>query len=211
MVYLASGADTAAWSCSHMRFPACSMLLFCCSFVALHREKMANIEKTEAAKAKLLAEQATRRDVTMVLPANYNSNFKLHKKGTHTAHRANARSAALSDADLCCPQSWPLCDLFADHQLSPVTVGVNPWLTFFASLCGRPGHLSFCLTVFSLHLRRVGRQASRGISRLSRRAEPRPGHRAGTAAAAAITTVGERRPAGSERPARTARLPGGAG
>ena len=51
---------------------------------------MANIEKTEAAKAKLLAEQATRRDVTMVLPANYNSNFKLHKKGTHAAHRANA-------------------------------------------------------------------------------------------------------------------------
>jgi hypothetical protein len=64
-----------------------------CLSVALHREKMANIEKTEAAKAKLLAEQATRRDVTMVLPANYNSNFKLHKKGTHTAHRANASKA----------------------------------------------------------------------------------------------------------------------
>ena len=42
---------------------------------------MANIEKTEAAKAKMLAEHAKRRDVSMVLPANYNSNFKLHKKG----------------------------------------------------------------------------------------------------------------------------------
>ena len=118
---------------------------------------------------------------------------------------------AVPNSSLCCPQSRPLRDLFADHQLSPVTVVVNPLLTFFASLCGRPGHLSSCLTVCSVRLIRVGRQASRGISRLSRRAESRSGHRAGTATAAAIATVGERRSASSERPARTARLPGGAG
>jgi len=92
---------------------------------------MANIEKTEAAKAKLLAEQATRRDVTMVLPANYNSNFKLHKKGTHRA-TASERAVALVD-NLCCMQPRSLGDLFADHRMSPVSF--NPWLTFFASLC----------------------------------------------------------------------------
>lgn len=58
------------------------------------RDKMRNIEQTEAAKQKLIAAAAAaaRKDPSMLLPANYNSNFRLHKKTWDTARREEFRA-----------------------------------------------------------------------------------------------------------------------
>jgi len=65
------------------------------------KDKMRNIEKTEEAKARMLREmdekrRAARNQEAMILPANYNSNFKLHKKEWDGRRREEFR--AFNDA-----------------------------------------------------------------------------------------------------------------
>jgi len=55
------------------------------------KDKMKNIERTEAAKARLMAEQAARRSTGGVLPANFNANFRLHKKEWDSRRREEFR------------------------------------------------------------------------------------------------------------------------
>lgn len=58
------------------------------------KDKMKNIERTERARVEFMAKESARKsaEAGLILPANYNSNFKLHKKEWDGRRRDEVRS-----------------------------------------------------------------------------------------------------------------------